>query len=71
MDETPWNKLCVYLIVPYKIFSKGKDPLVLKSNTMIEPVIGWLEATQYDDNKLMTIRDIGRNYMAVQVPLAV
>ena len=29
VDETPWNKICVYLIGPYKICSKGKEPLIL------------------------------------------
>ena len=28
--KTPWNKLCVDLIGPYKICRKGKEPLILK-----------------------------------------
>ena len=44
-EETPWNKLCVYLIGPYKIRSKRKEPLILKSITMIDPVTGWFEVT--------------------------
>ena len=45
-EETPWNKLCVDLIGPYKIRRKGKEPLILKSVTIVEPVIGWFEVTQ-------------------------
>ena len=45
-EETPWNKLCVDLIGPYKIRIKGKEPLILKAVTMIHPVTGWFEGTQ-------------------------
>ena len=57
-EGKPWNKLCVYLIGPYKILRKGKDPLILKAVTMIEPVTGWFEVTQYSDNKAMTIANL-------------
>ena len=44
-EETQWNKLCVDIIGPYKILRKGKDPLILKSVTMIYPVTGCFEVT--------------------------
>ena len=69
-EETPWNKLCVDLIGPYRILRKGKEPLILKSVTMIEPVTGWFEVTQYNDKNAMTIRKLGRNYMAGPIPMA-
>ena len=58
MDETPWNKLFVGLIGPYKICRKGKDYLILKDVTMIIPVTEWFEVTQYNDNKSMTIANL-------------
>ena len=43
-EEIPRNKLCVYLIGPYKIFSKRKKEKVsLKSATMINPIMVWFE----------------------------
>ena len=41
VEETPWNKLCVDFIGPYKIRRRGKKLLILKSVTMIYPIIGW------------------------------
>ena len=61
MDETPTNKLCVELIGPYKISKKGKDPLILKSVTVIDPVTGWFEVTQYNDKKEMTVTNLIEN----------
>ena len=40
-EETPWYKLCVDIIVPYKIPQIGKDALILKAVTMIYPVTLW------------------------------
>ena len=44
-EETPWNKLCVDLIGPYKICRKRKEPLISKAVTMIDTVTGWFEIT--------------------------
>ena len=55
VDKIPWSELCVYLVGPCKILSKGKYPLILKSITMIDPVTGWFEITQYNDKKSMMI----------------
>ena len=54
-EETLWNKSCVDIIGPYKIRRKGKELLILKSVTMMYPITGWFEVTQYSDKKLMTI----------------
>ena len=52
------NKLCVDIIGPYKIRRKWKETLILKSVTMIDPVTGWFEVTQYRDKKEMTIANL-------------
>ena len=57
-EETPWNKLCVDLIGPYKICRKEKYHLILKAVTVIYPVTGWFEVTQYCDKKAMTIANL-------------
>ena len=51
LEETPWNKQCVNIIVSYNICRKGKYPLILKSVTIIYPVTGWFEVMQYSDKK--------------------
>ena len=57
-EETPWNKLCVDLIFPYKIHIKGKEPLILKALTMIDPVTGRFEVIQYHGEKAMKIANL-------------
>ena len=57
-EETPWNKLCVYLIGPYKILIKVKEPLILKEVTLIDPATRWFEVTQYHDKKVVTIANL-------------
>ena len=44
-EETPWNKLCVDFIGPYKIRHRLKEMLILKFVTIIEPVTRWFEIT--------------------------
>ena len=39
-EAKPWDVLCVDLIGPYKIKRKGKEDLVLKAVTMIDPATG-------------------------------
>ena len=52
----PWNKLCVNLIVNYVIRRKiQKEKFNVKVVTMIDPVTGWFEITQYDDKIAITI----------------
>ena len=37
---------------------------------MIDPVTGWFEVTQYSDKKEMSIRKLGKNYVAGPVSMA-
>ena len=67
-EETPWNKLYVDIIGPYKIRRKGKEPLILKSVTMVNPVTGWCEVTQYSDKKAMTIANLVETTWLVRYP---
>ena len=54
-EETLWNKLCVDMICLYKIHRKGKEPLILKSITIIDPITVWFKVTQYSDKKAIMI----------------
>ena len=67
-EETPWNKPCVYLIGSYKRGRKGKEPLILNFVTMIDPITGWFEVTQYSDKKAMTIATLVETMWLVQYP---
>ena len=56
VEEIPWNKLCVDLIVPYvRIRKVREENLNLKAVKMIDPVTGWSEITQYDDQRAISI----------------
>jgi transposase InsO family protein len=57
-EATPWDKLCVDLIGPYKIRRKGKEDLICRCVTMIDPATGWFEIQQYDDKKSITVANI-------------
>jgi len=57
-EATPWERLCVDLIGPYKIKREGKEPLSLKAVTMIDPATGWFEIVQYDDKKSITVANL-------------
>ena len=67
-EEILWNKLCVDFIVPYKIRRKGKDSLILKLVTMIDPLTGWIEVTQYRDKEAMTIANLVKTAWLIQYP---
>jgi hypothetical protein len=54
-EATPWDKLCVNLIGPYKIRRKGNKELVCRCVTTIDPATGWFEIQQYDDNQSITV----------------
>ena len=54
----PWKMLCVDIIVLQKILINGKNPLILKSVTMINTIMGWFEIMQYNDKKLVTITNL-------------
>jgi transposase InsO family protein len=57
-EATPWDKLCIDLIGPYKIRRKGKNDLICKCVTMIDPATGWFEIQQYDDKQSITVANI-------------
>jgi hypothetical protein len=56
---TPWDQLCVDLVGPYKKRRKGKDKLICKCVTMIDPPTNWFEIQQYDDKQSITVANIG------------
>ena len=39
-EATPWDRMCVDLIGPYKIRRKSQETLVCKCVTMIDPATG-------------------------------
>ena len=57
-EETPRDKIFVYIIGPYKIRRKGKQPQILKYVTMIYPVTGWFGITQYSNKKEIPITNL-------------
>jgi Integrase zinc binding domain len=57
-EATPWDKLCVDLVGPYKIRRKGEKELICKCVTMIDPATGWFEIQQYDDKQSITVANI-------------
>ena len=68
VEEIPWNKICVDLIGTYKICRKGKEPLISKYFTMIDPVTGWFEVTQYRNKKATTIKNLVETTWLVRYP---
>ena len=51
---------------PINYVVKGKNPLILKAVTMIDPVTRWFEITQYSDKKAMTIANLVETMWLVQ-----
>ena len=54
-EAEPWDKMCIDLIGPYKIRRKGKEDLICRCVTMIDPATGWFEIHEYDDKRSITI----------------
>ena len=53
------NKMCVDIIVPCRIFRKGKKfNLILKSVMIVDTITGGLKITQYYDKIKITIADL-------------
>ena len=71
VDEIPWNKLFVDIIGPLKIHSEGKDPLEVKAVTIIDPVTGWFEVTQYRDKTAITIKTLVKTMCLAWYPCPV
>ena len=52
------KKKCLDSIGPYKITWRGNDPLILRAITMIDPITGWFERNQYNNNKSTMIANL-------------
>jgi len=57
-EATPWDKLCVDLIGPYKIRRKGKPVLTCNCVTMIDPATGWFELHEVVNQQSDTVANI-------------
>ena len=58
-EGIPRNKIFVYIIGHYIICSKGNNKyLTLKYFTMIDPIMGCLKITEYDDKHVITMLDL-------------
>ena len=57
-EASPWDKMCIDLIGPYTIRRKGKNDLICKCVTMIDPATGWFEIHQYNDKRSITVANI-------------
>jgi transposase InsO family protein len=57
-EATPWEKLCVDLIGPYKLKQKGRKSLELWCVTMIDPATGWFEMKQLENKEAITVANI-------------
>ena len=55
-------------MVPYKILREGKETLLFKAVTIIDPITWWFEVTQYNNNKAMTITNLVETIWLVQYP---
>ena len=64
-----WDTLCVYLIGPYMIPRKEKNPLKLGCLTMIYPTTGWLEMAQIPNKTAAEIADISEKTWFTCYPL--
>ena len=54
--KIPWNKLFVDIIRSYLLQrNKQKENINLKAVTIIYPVTGWFEVTQYNEKRVMEI----------------
>ena len=51
-EAEPWDVLCVDMIGPYTIKTKGRKPLTLWCVTMIDPATGWFEMKQVPEKDL-------------------
>ena len=67
-EETPWNKIFIDLIGPYKTRRKGKDHLILKSVTIIYAITKWFEIMQYSNKKVMAILNLVETTCLVRYP---
>ena len=57
-EAIPWDRMCIDLIGPYKIWHKGQPNLTCRCITIIDPATGWFEIHQYDDKKSIIAANI-------------
>ena len=69
-EETPWNKLCVDHIGPYKIHRKGGEASNVKIHYNDRPrnQVFWIDAVQQQESD--DYRELGRNCVAGPVQMA-
>ena len=67
-EEIPWNKLCVDITGPYKIYRKGRETIILKAVTIIDPITEWFEITRYNNKKGTMIANLVETTWLVQYP---
>ena len=67
-EAEPWDKMCIDLIGPYKIRRKGKDDLICRCVTMIDPATGWFEIHEYDDKRSITVANIAEQEWFCRYP---
>ena len=58
-EKIPWNKIFVDITDTYVIRRKWhKENLNLKAATMIDPVTGWFEITEYNDMRTISTANL-------------
>ncbi len=57
-ETTPWDRLCVDLIGPYKIQCKGKPTLTSNCVMMIDPATGWFEVHEEASQQSDTVANV-------------
>ena len=57
-ETNPWDTLYVYIIGPYTMNQKGKNPLKLRCLTVIYPATGWFDMEQIPNKMAAEISDI-------------
>jgi hypothetical protein len=57
-EASPWDKMCIDLIGAYTIRRKGKNDLICKCVTMIDPATDWIEIHHYNDKRSITVANI-------------
>jgi hypothetical protein len=63
--------MCIDLIGPYTIRRKGKNDLICKCVTMIDPATGWFEIHQYNDKRTITVANIAEQEWRMVLKISV
>ena len=67
-EATPWDKLCIDLIGPYKIRRKGKPELQCSAVTFIDPATSWFEIHQINDKRSDTVANVAEQEWFCRYP---